>query len=160
MSRPIPLFHTHFPRFFSDKVAAYKRLAGGVEFRPAIPKTASGKIQRRILKAEYLDKNKWARKWSTTAHEFGQRKLSRTNITQAPFTQHAKHKGHDANSGTIAKLLQRRVFTRAQQASNIKWLCENQLPHPVWMRPMGLHCGTLCERTRHLSIRLKSALLK
>ena len=43
---------------FPDKAAPYKQLAGGVEFRGTIPKTASGKIQRRILKAEFLDRNK------------------------------------------------------------------------------------------------------
>ncbi len=38
---------------FSEKVAVYKQLTA-VEFRHAIPVTASGKLQRRVLKAEFL----------------------------------------------------------------------------------------------------------
>jgi len=37
-------------QFVKDQVAAYKRLDGGVEFTDAIPKSASGKILRRILR--------------------------------------------------------------------------------------------------------------
>ncbi|XP_063728536.1 luciferin 4-monooxygenase-like [Symsagittifera roscoffensis] len=40
--------------FVSSKVAPYKQLAGGVRFIDIIPKTASGKILRRILRARYL----------------------------------------------------------------------------------------------------------
>jgi len=38
--------------FIAERVAPYKVLAGGVEFRSEIPKAASGKILRRVLKAE------------------------------------------------------------------------------------------------------------
>jgi len=36
--------------FVKERVAAYKRLDGGVEFTDVIPKSASGKILRRILR--------------------------------------------------------------------------------------------------------------
>ena len=36
----------------SGRVAPFKKLAGGIEFRNEIPKAASGKILRRVLKAE------------------------------------------------------------------------------------------------------------
>ena len=36
----------------TGKVAPFKELAGGVEFRAEIPKSASGKILRRQLKEE------------------------------------------------------------------------------------------------------------
>ena len=36
--------------FVRERVAAYKRLDGGVEFIDVIPKSASGKILRRILR--------------------------------------------------------------------------------------------------------------
>ena len=36
--------------FVSEKIAPHKKLRGGVEFVDAIPKTASGKILRRVLK--------------------------------------------------------------------------------------------------------------
>ena len=36
--------------FVAEKVAHYKRLKGGVIFTDAIPKSASGKILRRILR--------------------------------------------------------------------------------------------------------------
>ena len=42
---------------FSDKIAPYKRLRGGIEFVTSVPKSASGKILRRILKDEYKKKN-------------------------------------------------------------------------------------------------------
>ncbi|KAL3874680.1 hypothetical protein ACJMK2_037658 [Sinanodonta woodiana] len=37
-------------KYVEENVAAYKKLRGGVEFIPEIPKTASGKILRRVLK--------------------------------------------------------------------------------------------------------------
>ncbi|ODM98582.1 4-coumarate--CoA ligase 2 [Orchesella cincta] len=43
--------------FIAEKVSDHKKLAGGVEFLPAIPKAASGKILRRELKALYLSKS-------------------------------------------------------------------------------------------------------
>ena len=38
----------------AGKVASFKELQGGVEFRTEIPKNLSGKILRRHLKEEYL----------------------------------------------------------------------------------------------------------
>ena len=38
--------------FMEGKLAKYKRLDGGVRFIPAIPKTASGKILKRLLREE------------------------------------------------------------------------------------------------------------
>jgi acyl-coenzyme A synthetase/AMP-(fatty) acid ligase len=38
-------------QFVDEKVAPYKKLRGGVRFLSAIPKTPSGKILRRDLKA-------------------------------------------------------------------------------------------------------------
>lgn len=35
----------------SERVAPYKRLRGGVQFVPTIPKTSTGKILRREIKA-------------------------------------------------------------------------------------------------------------
>ncbi|KAJ7645554.1 amp dependent CoA ligase [Mycena polygramma] len=42
----------------ADNKVKYKHLAGGVEFVPLIPKNASGKILRRILKEQALEKAK------------------------------------------------------------------------------------------------------
>jgi acyl-coenzyme A synthetase/AMP-(fatty) acid ligase len=41
-----------FLQLVADNKVKYKHLAGGVEFIPAIPKNASGKILRRILKEQ------------------------------------------------------------------------------------------------------------
>ena len=38
--------------YLADKLAKYKRLEGGVVFLAAIPKTASGKILKRILREQ------------------------------------------------------------------------------------------------------------
>ncbi len=42
----------------SDRVSPHKQLVGGVEIRPEIPKSPSGKILRRILRQEYKDSYK------------------------------------------------------------------------------------------------------
>lgn len=39
--------------FVAKKVAVYKRLDGGVEFVTSIPKNATGKIMRRVLKKQF-----------------------------------------------------------------------------------------------------------
>ena len=41
--------------FINKHVAEYKRLAGGIEFIDAIPKSAAGKILRKDLKAKFID---------------------------------------------------------------------------------------------------------
>ena len=41
--------------FVNKHVAEYKRLAGGIEFVDAIPKSAAGKILRKDLKARFID---------------------------------------------------------------------------------------------------------
>jgi len=48
----------HLNKFVEQKVAAHKRLNGGIEFVTAIPKAASGKILRRQLLDDYLSKTK------------------------------------------------------------------------------------------------------
>ena len=40
------------------EVSEYKRLAGGVAFVDAVPKSGTGKILRKDLKAAFLDENK------------------------------------------------------------------------------------------------------
>jgi acyl-CoA synthetase (AMP-forming)/AMP-acid ligase II len=44
--------------FLNPHIATYKRLSGGIEFIDQIPKSASGKILRRILKQQEIDKLK------------------------------------------------------------------------------------------------------
>jgi acyl-coenzyme A synthetase/AMP-(fatty) acid ligase len=44
--------------FVASKVANHKRLRGGVRFVDEIPKSASGKILRRVLKEKYLQEEK------------------------------------------------------------------------------------------------------
>lgn len=44
--------------WLAERVANHKRLRGGVQFTTEIPKSASGKILRRMLKAKYLEENK------------------------------------------------------------------------------------------------------
>lgn len=39
-------------KLVSDKLASYKKLTGGVRFVEEIPKSASGKILKRVLKEE------------------------------------------------------------------------------------------------------------
>ncbi|ESN97367.1 hypothetical protein HELRODRAFT_85499 [Helobdella robusta] len=41
-------------RFVAGKVAAFKRLTGGVQFVQEVPKSQTGKILRRVLKEKYL----------------------------------------------------------------------------------------------------------
>lgn len=44
--------------FVAGEVGPHKKLRGGVEFIDAIPKSASGKILRRQLKAQEIEKYK------------------------------------------------------------------------------------------------------
>ena len=44
--------------FVNQHVAEYKRLRGGIEFLDAIPKSASGKILRKDLKALFAKMNR------------------------------------------------------------------------------------------------------
>ena len=41
--------------YISERLSAYKQLRGGVEFVDILPKSASGKLLRRVLLEEYLD---------------------------------------------------------------------------------------------------------
>lgn len=41
-------------KFVADKVVKYKQLVGGVQFVETIPKSPTGKILRREIKAEYM----------------------------------------------------------------------------------------------------------
>lgn len=43
-------------KYSAVRLAKYKRLDGGVEFVDSIPKTASGKILKRLLKSRVLEK--------------------------------------------------------------------------------------------------------
>lgn len=45
-------------QYVADKVARYKRLEGGIEIVKSIPRNPTGKILRRKLKIEYVDKQK------------------------------------------------------------------------------------------------------
>ena len=45
-------------KFIRDTLSDYKRLRGGVQFMDLLPKSASFKLLRRILKDEYLTANK------------------------------------------------------------------------------------------------------
>ena len=40
-------------QFLVGKVAYYKQLRGGIDFRDVVPKSPSGKILRRLLRDEY-----------------------------------------------------------------------------------------------------------
>ena len=42
--------------YVNEHVAEYKRLAGGIEFIDAIPKSAAGKILRKDLKAMFINR--------------------------------------------------------------------------------------------------------
>lgn len=44
--------------WLGERVANHKRLRGGVKFTSEIPKSASGKILRRLLKTKYEEENK------------------------------------------------------------------------------------------------------
>lgn len=44
--------------FVNSKVSAHKRLAGGIEFREAIPRNDVGKILRRELRLQYANARK------------------------------------------------------------------------------------------------------
>lgn len=44
--------------WLAAKVASHKRLRGGIKFTDEIPKSASGKILRRMLKVKYAEEEK------------------------------------------------------------------------------------------------------
>lgn len=46
----------HLQDYVTSKVAKYKQLAGGVQLTDCIPRNPSGKILRRELKQQYLEK--------------------------------------------------------------------------------------------------------
>lgn len=48
---------------FLEKVVAYKRLEGGIDFVDTIPKSPSGKILRRYLKDEAVKKHRTSKLW-------------------------------------------------------------------------------------------------
>lgn len=43
--------------FVNQKVSSHKRINGGIEFRPSIPRNNLGKILRRELRVEYANNN-------------------------------------------------------------------------------------------------------
>ena len=45
--------------YVNNAVAEFKRLAGGIEFIDAVPKSASGKILRKNLIEQYKNENHW-----------------------------------------------------------------------------------------------------
>jgi len=51
------LTHDSVHAHLEKKVAPHKKLNGGIEFISAVPKAASGKILRRHLLKDYLEKN-------------------------------------------------------------------------------------------------------
>ncbi|KAI0228792.1 putative 4-coumarate--CoA ligase 2 [Lamellibrachia satsuma] len=50
--------HDELQKFIAEQVAPYKQLRGGIEFRKEIPKSASGKILRRVLKDELAEESR------------------------------------------------------------------------------------------------------
>lgn len=44
--------------YVADKVSEYKRLEGGIEFVPVVPKSATGKIMRKELKEQFVKMNR------------------------------------------------------------------------------------------------------
>lgn len=55
-----PSLEQEIQGWLAEKVANHKRLRGGVKFTDEIPKSASGKILRRMLKVKYEDETKKA----------------------------------------------------------------------------------------------------
>ena len=53
-----PELEKEIVEWLTTKVASHKRLRGGVKFVDEIPKSASGKILRRVLKVKYQDEMK------------------------------------------------------------------------------------------------------
>lgn len=52
---PSPSLEKEIVDWLAAKVANHKRLRGGVKFTQEIPKSASGKILRRMLKSKYQE---------------------------------------------------------------------------------------------------------
>lgn len=59
-SQPGPQLEKEIVDWLTQRVANHKRLRGGVQFTTEIPKSASGKILRRLLKAKYQEESKSA----------------------------------------------------------------------------------------------------
>ncbi|EMC91272.1 hypothetical protein BAUCODRAFT_39435 [Baudoinia panamericana UAMH 10762] len=55
---PSPSLEKEISEWLAQRVAQHKRLRGGVKFVDAIPKSASGKILRRMLKTTYAEQEK------------------------------------------------------------------------------------------------------
>lgn len=57
-NKPGPELEKEIVAWLGERVANHKRLRGGVKFTSEIPKSASGKILRRLLKTKYEEENK------------------------------------------------------------------------------------------------------
>lgn len=57
-AKPGPELEKEIVDWLAQRVANHKKLRGGVKFTTEIPKSASGKILRRMLKVKYQEENK------------------------------------------------------------------------------------------------------